>query len=67
MPDGKRNDDRSLFHKSLTVLSGFPWFEVLGKAWQIARQALQARSYRGMNEVLEHTLEPKDRAGKSAT
>lgn len=69
MPDEKRNDDHSFLHKSITVLSGLPWFEVLGKAWQVARQALQARSYRGMYKVLEHesTLELKDRAGKSAT
>ena len=69
MPDDKRNDDHSLFHKSISVLSGLPWFEVLEKGWQLARQALQARSYRGMYEVLEHetTLELKDRAGKSAT
>jgi hypothetical protein len=53
----------------ITVLSGLPSFEVWGKAWHLARQVLQAWSYRGMYEVLEHetTLELKDRAGKRAT
>ena len=69
MPDDKNNADHSLFHKSLSVLSGLPWVEVFEKGWRLARQALQAWSYRGMYEVLEHetTLELKDRAGKSAT
>ena len=68
MSNNKRNDDHGLLQKSVAVLSGLPWFEVLEKAWQIVRQALQARSYRGMYEVLEHetTLELKDRAGKRA-
>ena len=69
MPDEKRHDDQSLFRKPLSILSGLPWVDVVGKVWQLARQALQARSYRGMYEVLEHetTLELKDRAGKRAT
>ena len=69
MPDSNRNDDHGLLDKSITALSGLPWFELLGKAWQLARKALQARSYRGMYEVLEHetTLELKDRAGTRAS
>jgi hypothetical protein len=66
---GRQRKHQSFIGKQITVLSGLPWFEVLGTVWQIARKALQARSYKGMYEVLEYesTLELRDRSGKRAT
>ena len=69
MPDEKHNDNQSLLEKLIAVLSGLPWLEVLGEAWKILRKVVQARSYKGMYEVLkyESMLELKDRGGKRAT
>jgi hypothetical protein len=69
MADEKRNDDQNLLDRLIALLSGLPWLDVLREAWKILRKFVQARSYRGMYEVLEYesTLELKDRGGKRAT
>ena len=69
MTDEERNDSQSLLDKLIAVLSGLPWLDVLGEVWKIVRKVIQARSYRGMYDVLEYesTLVLKDRGGKRAT
>lgn len=69
MTHENRNNDQSLLDKLIALLSGLPWLQVFGEVWKILRRMVQARSYKGMYEVLEYesTLELKDRGGKSAT
>jgi hypothetical protein len=68
MADDEHSDDRSLIDKPIAVLLRQSWLEVVGNVGQVVRNIVQARSYRGMYEVLEYdaTLELEDPAGKRA-
>ena len=69
MGDNKHNDDRNLFGKLTAVLLRQSWLDVLRDVGKIVRRVVQARSYRGMYEVLEYeaTLELERPGGKRAT